>query len=79
MKISRIYSNFESEFSTVDFHDGFNVILGRVFNKTLKSTDAHNLGKSKLAELIDFCLLKGRHKTFFLFEFFPVFEKYEFY
>ncbi|WP_193041088.1 DUF2326 domain-containing protein [Pseudomonas sp. K2] len=79
MKISRIYSNFESEFSTVDFHDGFNVILGRVFNKTLKSTDAHNLGKSKLAELIDFCLLKGRHKTFFLFDFFPVFEKYEFY
>jgi uncharacterized protein YydD (DUF2326 family) len=79
VKISRIYSNFESEFSTIDFHDGFNVILGRVFNKALKTTDAHNLGKSKLAELIDFCLLKGRHKSFFLFEFLTVFEKYEFY
>jgi len=79
VKISRIYSNFENEFATIDFHDGFNVILGRVFNKALKTTDAHNLGKSKLAELIDFCLLKGRHKSFFLFEFFTVFEKYEFY
>lgn len=79
MKISRIYSNFENEFKTIDFCDGFNVVLGRIFHPDNLKKDAHNLGKSKLAELIDFCLLKGRSPEFFLFKFPQVFTKYVFF
>nr|WP_312971788.1 DUF2326 domain-containing protein [Pseudomonas sp.] len=79
MKLSRIYCNFENDFRTIDFNSGFNVIIGEILNPEAKDTDAHNLGKSKLSELIDFCLLKGRSKTFFLFQFFQIFEKYIFF
>ncbi|WP_339467473.1 DUF2326 domain-containing protein [Pseudomonas sp. EL_65y_Pfl1_R83] len=79
MKISRIYSNFESEFKTIDFCSGFNVVLGQIFHPGNLQKDAHNLGKSKLAELIDFCLLKGRSPEFFLFKFPTVFTKYVFF
>jgi uncharacterized protein YydD (DUF2326 family) len=79
MKLSRIYSNIESEFNTIDFCSGFNVVLGRIFHPDNLQKDAHNLGKSKLAELIDYCLLKGRSKEFFLFKFLSVFSKYVFF
>lgn len=79
MKVSRIYSNFENEFQTIDFCSGFNVVLGRIFHPENLQKDAHNLGKSKLAELIDFCLLKGRSPEFFLFKFPLVFTKYIFF
>ncbi|MBD9577949.1 DUF2326 domain-containing protein [Pseudomonas sp. PDM23] len=79
MKLSRIYCNFESDFHTIDFNSGFNVVIGEILNPDAKNTDAHNLGKSKLSELIDFCLLKGRSKTFFLFQFYQIFEKYVFF
>lgn len=79
MRLSRIYSNVEKEFHTIDFHRGLNVILGEIHNPNKKKTDAHNLGKTKLSQLIDFCLLKGRSPKFFLFQFFHIFKKYEFY
>ena len=79
MRLSRIYSNVEKEFHTIDFNRGFNVIVGEIRNPEAKKTDAHNLGKTKLSQLIDFCLLKGRHPKFFLFQFYHIFEKYEFY
>ncbi|NNB49525.1 DUF2326 domain-containing protein [Pseudomonas fragi] len=79
MKISRIYSNFENEFKTIDFCNGFNVVLGQIFHPENLQKDAHNLGKSKLSELIDFCLLKGRNPVFFLFKFPLIFTKYVFF
>ena len=79
MKISRIYSNYENEFQTIDFNSGFNVVLGRIFHPQNLSKDAHNLGKSKLAELIDFCLLRGRSPEFFLFKFPQIFTKHVFF
>ncbi|MEV1071716.1 DUF2326 domain-containing protein [Micromonospora parva] len=41
--------------------------------------DTHNLGKSTLAELIDFCLLKGKSGSFFLYKHKSLFEKFVFY
>lgn len=79
MKISRIYSNFDQKFYPINFNSGFNVIVGQIHNPSDQKKDAHNLGKSKLAELIDFCFLKGRSKEFFLFKFGDVFEGFEFY
>ncbi|MEU1249389.1 DUF2326 domain-containing protein [Micromonospora arida] len=41
--------------------------------------DTHNLGKSTLAEIIDFCLLKGKSGSFFLYKHKSLFEKFVFY
>lgn len=61
MKLSRIYSNKSKNFSPVDFHDGLNIVLAqRIVD------NAHNLGKSTLGELIDFCLLRDIDAKFFL-------------
>jgi uncharacterized protein YydD (DUF2326 family) len=79
MKLSRIYSNIDDKFLPINFNSGFNVIVGKIHNPTDLKKDAHNLGKSKLAELIDYCLLKGRSKEFFLFKFFEIFKSFEFY
>ncbi|MFL5481940.1 MAG: DUF2326 domain-containing protein [Gemmatimonadaceae bacterium] len=45
-----------------------NVVLGKVLKPQLRERDTHNLGKSLLAQLIDFCLVKKRSPTFFLFQ-----------
>ncbi|WP_122585226.1 DUF2326 domain-containing protein [Pseudomonas viridiflava] len=79
MKLSKIYSNFKDVFETIDFLPGLNIVIGEIHNPQTKHTDAHNLGKTKLSELIDFCLLKGRDNNFFLFEFFSIFEKFTFF
>ncbi len=39
----------------------------------------HNLGKSTVARLIDFCLLKGRHSSFFLFKHEDIFANFTFF
>ncbi len=61
MKLNKIYSNRQDIFTPVVFAKGVNVILGRRV-----SENAHNLGKSTLGALIDFCLLKSIDKEFFL-------------
>ncbi|OKP75854.1 hypothetical protein A3844_30925, partial [Paenibacillus helianthi] len=54
-------------------------ILGEVSDKRNKNTDSHNLGKSTLSSLIDFCLLKSRSESSFLFKNFELFQDYTFY
>ncbi|WP_305456761.1 hypothetical protein [Photobacterium leiognathi] len=54
MKISKIYSNKPDIFQPIEFNEGFNVIIGQIRLRDDKDKDSHNLGKSKLAELIDF-------------------------
>lgn len=58
---------------------GLNVILGEIRLPENKDKDTHNLGKSTLASLIDFCLLKGKSKSFFLFKHEELFKDFEFY
>lgn len=65
MKLSKLYSNDE-RFRTITFNDGLNVILGHLENESDLGTNSHNLGKSKLIELIDFMLLKKIDKSHFL-------------
>ncbi|ELP6122765.1 DUF2326 domain-containing protein [Vibrio vulnificus] len=79
MKISKIYSNKPSIFEPIEFSEGFNVIIGEIRLPENKDRDSHNLGKSKLAELIDFGFLKKRHKETFLFKHFDIFSEFVFY
>lgn len=67
MKLSRLYSNKPEIFPKIDFRGGLNVVLGEIRLPENKVLDTHNLGKTTLSEVIDFCLLKAKHKDFFLF------------
>ena len=55
MKLSKLYCN-DKRLKTVDFQEGFNLILGSVNNKN--KNDTHNLGKTTLVEIINYMLLK---------------------
>lgn len=79
MKLSTIYSNKDQLFTPIEFNDGLNVVLGQIRLPENRDKDTHNLGKSKLAELINFCLLKTRHKAQFLFKHFEKFEHFVFF
>lgn len=78
MKLAAIYSNLEDIFPRIEFREGLNVIFGKVKEENIKK-DSHNLGKTFLITVIDFCLLadmkaghpfKSNNELFKDFEFF---------
>ena len=66
MKISKIYSN--KQFKNIEFSFGLNVIIGKIIDPNKNENDTHNLGKSRLIEIIDYLLLKeiSNKNKFFL-------------
>jgi uncharacterized protein YydD (DUF2326 family) len=66
MKLSRLYSNQPAIFPPIEFRDGVNVVLARVLERKDTTKDSHNLGKTLLIDLLDFCLLKEVKKEFFM-------------
>ncbi len=64
MKLLKLYSNDE-RFKEVIFKDGLNLIVGRK-TKYSNNKNQHNLGKTKIIELINFMLLKDINKGNFL-------------
>lgn len=68
MKLSKIYSNkpFHNTTFILD-KGGLNAVIGDVKGKK-EDSKQHNLGKSKLGELIDFLLLKGIDSKFFFYK-----------
>lgn len=70
MKLSKLYCN-QPDFKNVTFNlSGLNVVYADVFSKREEKKNSHDLGKTKLAELIDFLLIKqvGDYKRHFLFK-----------
>jgi uncharacterized protein YydD (DUF2326 family) len=65
MKLSKLYSNQDNLFEPIIFNDGLNIILGEMRLPENLDKDSHNLGKTTLGLLIDYCLLKGRSNSFF--------------
>ncbi|MBN6074865.1 DUF2326 domain-containing protein [Aggregatibacter actinomycetemcomitans] len=63
MHLSKIYMNHSTIFESITFNDGFNAIFGKVISSKDKNT--HNLGKSILAQVIDYCLGKKKDSMFF--------------
>lgn len=74
----RLYAN-KNEFREIRFHSGLNVVLGEIHLEKDRDKDTHNLGKSTLCQLIDFCLLRDKSKDFFLFEHEEVFGDFIFF
>lgn len=78
MKLSKIYCNKPEIMSPIHFKDGLNVVLAQVHRPTELEKDTHNLGKTTLCKLIDFCFLSKKQKEFFLFKQ-PAFSDFIFY
>jgi uncharacterized protein YydD (DUF2326 family) len=84
MQISRLYSNRPLIFSLIDFNCGedanrLNVIYGEVHHPKDQKKDSHNLGKTTLAHLIDFLLLKGTSPDQFLVKHHDRFKEFVFF
>lgn len=78
MKLAAIYSNYEEIFPRIVFKDGINVIFGQVKEENLRK-DSHNLGKTFLITVIDFCLLSGINRSHPFKSNPDLFESFEFY
>lgn len=76
--ITKLYSNNEA-FEDITFNSGLNVVLGEIKLIRDYDKDTHNLGKSTLCQVLDFCLLKKRDRNFFLFKHEEVFRDFIFY
>ncbi len=79
MKLVRLYSNQPDLFQPIVFNEGFSLILAEVRRRENTGKTVHNLGKSTVARLVDFCLLKGKSQKFFLFKHENLFAGFEFY
>jgi uncharacterized protein YydD (DUF2326 family) len=79
MRLSQLYSDQPDVFEPVRFSGGFNVILAEIRLPQNRDKDTHCLGKTTLANVLDFCLLKGRSKGFFLFKHEKQFSPFVFY
>ncbi|MEO8402518.1 MAG: DUF2326 domain-containing protein [Gammaproteobacteria bacterium] len=79
MKLSRIYTNKPEIFRPIDFNYGLNVVLAEILLPENKDKDTHNLGKTTLCKVIDFCLLSDKHKSFFLLAYPDLFQEFVFF
>ncbi len=68
MKLSKLYSNKPDLFVPIDFRLGLNVILAEIRLPKNRKKDTHNLGKTTLGRMIDFCFLVRRVPKSFLFK-----------
>lgn len=79
MKLSKLYSNKPDVFEPLEFNSGLNVVLGEIRLPENKKKDTHNLGKTTLGRMIDYCLLSSRDNTFFLFKHSDLFKDFIFF
>ncbi len=79
MKLSKLYSNLPNLFAPIDFQDGLNVVLAEIRLPENKTKDTHNLGKSILGKILNFMLLKGVDKKFFLLKHKDLFNDFVFF
>jgi uncharacterized protein YydD (DUF2326 family) len=79
MKLSRLYTNKPDLFEPVDFVPGMNVVLAEIRLPENRNKDTHNLGKTTLGRVLDFCFLAKRNPEFFLFKHSDLFKEFVFY
>lgn len=75
MRLSKIYMNYPAIFEPIIFNNGVNAVFGKVISSKDKNT--HNLGKSILAQVIDYCL--GKKKEFMFFQNLDQFNEFVFF
>jgi uncharacterized protein YydD (DUF2326 family) len=79
MKLTGLYSNNSDKFERIDFASGLNVVLAEIRLPENKNKDTHNLGKTTLGRLLDYCFLLERTADFFLFKYETKFKDFVFF
>lgn len=79
MKLSKLYSNKPDIFGPIDFVGGLNTIIAEIRLPENKAKDTHNLGKTTVGKLLDFCFLLGKDQKFFIFKHLDRFKEFIFY
>jgi len=79
MKLSKLYSNLPLLFTPIDFTPGLNVVMAEIRLPENRNRDTHNLGKTILGRLLDFCFLMKRDAGFFLFKNSDLFKDFIFF
>ena len=79
MKLSKLYCNKPQLFGPIVFWAGLNVVLAEIRLPENRNKDTHNLGKTTLGRMIDFCFLAGRDPKFFLFKHEELFKDFVFF
>jgi uncharacterized protein YydD (DUF2326 family) len=79
MKLSKLYSNLPLLFTPIDFMPGLNVVMAEIRLPENRNKDTHNLGKTILGRLLDFCFLMKRDAGFFLFKHSDLFKDFIFF
>ena len=79
MKLSKLYSNKSDLFEPLDYLPGVNVVLAEIRLPENRKKDTHNLGKTTLGRLLDFCFLASRDANFFLFKHYELFKEFIFF
>jgi uncharacterized protein YydD (DUF2326 family) len=79
MKLSRLYSNKANLFKPIEFVPGLNVVMAEIRLPQNRDKDTHNLGKTMLGRLLDFCFLSSQHPKFFLFKHRDLFKDFVFF
>lgn len=79
MKLYRLYSNRNDVFQAVQFNRGLSAVMAEIRVPANRQLDTHNLGKTTIGELLDFCLLRGKSQNFFLYKHGERFAGYTFY
>ena len=83
MQLSKLYTN-QLNFKNIKFNlNGLNIVYAEVKTELKEKKNSHDLGKTKLAEIIDFLFLKEINKKHFLLKLKKngksIFEEYIFY
>jgi uncharacterized protein YydD (DUF2326 family) len=79
MKLSRLYTNKPNILSPIEFGPGLNVVIAEIRLPENRKKDTHNLGKTTLGKVLDFCFLLKREASFFLFKHLDVFQEFVFF
>lgn len=79
MILSKLYTNKPDVFEPIEFAEGINVVIAEIRLPENLEKDTHNLGKTTIGRVIDFCLLMQKSPDFFLFKYPDIFEGMEFY
>jgi len=79
MILSKLYTNKPNLFTPIEFVDGVNVVIAEIRLPENQNKDTHNLGKTTVGKVIDFCLLMGKNSEFFLFKYPEIFKDFIFF
>ncbi len=79
MKLSKLYSNYPKLFEAINFVAGLNVIMAEIRLPENRDKDTHNLGKSTVGRILDYCFLMRRDAKFFLFKHRECFQDFIFF